>query len=297
VKRPSENATEEEMCELVKDVDVLMSDPLHFRPVTRKIIESGENLKLILCATIGFDDVDITAARELDIPVVNSAGISAKPIAEYVIMAAIFLLKQIKLMDSEFQARRWGKPLLVGPRHPKELGSQTIGIIGCGSVGQQVARLAKTFGSKVIYHNRNQLSQALEDELEIEFVSLEKLYSDSDVVSINVPLTDETRGMIGAEELAQMKEGVILINTARGHIVDEQALAEAVLSGHVGGAAVDAFANEPDIENCPLIGLENVLLTPHMCSRSPDLIDRVAKCVNENLDNLYYGRPLVRLVY
>ena len=96
--------------------------------------------------------------------------------------------------------------------------------------------------------------------------------------------------------LAKMKERAILINTARGNIVDEQALADAIKSGHLGGAAVDAFANESDIQNCPLIGLENVLLTPHMCSRSPELVKRVDLCVNENLDNLYYGRELVRVV-
>jgi phosphoglycerate dehydrogenase-like enzyme len=296
VIRPSENASEEEMCEQVKDVDVLMSDPLHFRPVTRKMIEAGEKLKLILCATIGFDEVDLKAAREHNIPVVNSAGMSAKPIAEYVIMAAIYLLKHIKLMDSEFQERRWGKPLLEGTRHPRELGSQTIGIIGCGSVGQQVARVAKAFGSKVVYHNRNRLNNELEEEIGARYVGLDELLAVSDVVSVNVPLTDETRGLIGAGELAKMKKDAILINTARGHIVDEQALADAINSGHLNGAAVDAFAVEPNIESCPLIGLENVLLTPHMCSRSPDLVERVAKCVNENLDNLYYGRPLVRIV-
>jgi phosphoglycerate dehydrogenase-like enzyme len=102
--------------------------------------------------------------------------------------------------------------------------------------------------------------------------------------------------MIGADELAMLKKDAILINTARGNIVDEHALADAILSGHLNGAAVDAFAVEPNIENCPLIGLENVILTPHMCSRSPDLVERVARCVNENLDNLYYGRPLVRIV-
>jgi lactate dehydrogenase-like 2-hydroxyacid dehydrogenase len=115
-------------------------------------------------------------------------------------------------------------------------------------------------------------------------------------VSVNVPLTDETRGMIGREKLAKMKENAVLINTARGHIVDEQALADAIKSGHLGGAAVDAFVNEPNIEDCPLIGLENVLLTPHMCSRSPDLIDRARVLVKENLNNLVEGKPFVRVV-
>jgi phosphoglycerate dehydrogenase-like enzyme len=296
VIRPSEQATEEDMCDLIKDVDILMTDPSHFRPVTKKMIESGEYLRLILCPTIGYDEVDLEAARENGIPVVNSAGISAKPMAEYVIMAAIHLLKHIKLMDSEFQERRWSKSLLVGPRQPRELGLQTIGIIGCGSVGQQVARLAKVIGSKIVYHNRRRLPEELEDELGIEFVSLDTLLGMSDVVSVNVPLTDETRGMISVDELAKMKERAILINTARGGIVDERALANAIETGHLGGAAVDAFDNEPNIQECPLIGLENVLLTPHMCSRSPELIERVGKCVKENLDNLYEGRALARLV-
>jgi phosphoglycerate dehydrogenase-like enzyme len=296
VLRPTENASEEEICNLIEDVEILMTDGLHFRPVNKELIESGQNLKLILCPTVGYDEVDLEAARENGIPVVASSGISAKPIAEYVIMAAIYLLKHIKLMDSEFQERRWSKPLLVGPRQPRELGSQTIGILGCGSVGQQVARLAKAIGSRVLYHNRRRLPTELEDELRVEYVPFDTLLRMSDVVSVNVPLTNETRGMIGADELAKMKERAILINTARGNIVDEQALADAIESGHLGGAAVDAFAIEPDIQNCPLIGLENVLLTPHMCSRSPELVKRVEICVNENLDNLYYGRELVRVV-
>lgn len=296
VTRPSENATENEIMELIKDADILMVDALHFRPVTRKIIESGNNLKLIICPTVGYDEVDLMAARENNVPVVYSAGISAKPMAEYIIMTAIYLLRHIKLMDKEFHEGRWSKPLLVGSRHPRELGSQTIGIIGCGNVGKQVAKLAKAFGSKVVYNNRSRIPEPIEMELGINYVPLDVLLKQSDVVSINVPLTEETKGLIGAAELGMMKERAILINSARGNIVDEVALADAIRSGHLGGAAVDAFVNEPNVEDCPLIGLENVLLTPHMCSRSPDLIERVRVCVKENLDNMLEGKPFVRVV-
>lgn len=290
------NASEEEIQTLIKDVDVLMTDGTHFRPVDKKLIESGRNLKLILCPIVGYDEVDLVAARENGIPVVYSAGIASQPIAEYVIMAAIYLLKHIKLMDAEFQERRWSRSLLVGSRYGRELGSQTIGIIGCGNVGQQVARLAKTFGSKILYHNRRKLPEALVEELRLEYASLDEFLRRSDIVSVHVPLTEETRGMIGVEELTKMREGAVLINTVRGHIVDEQALADAIESGHLSGAAVDAFDNEPNIETCPLIGLENVLLTPHMCSRTLERDKRVQACVKENLVNLFEGKPLVRVI-
>jgi len=295
--KADKNLSLEEKCKLVKDADIILSDPFHFNPIPRKIIESAKKLKLIQCYTIGFDDIDVDAAREQGIPVANSAGILSKPIAEYTIMAALYLLKSIEYAYSEFGKGNWVQQQLMTPlEQPLEFGSLTLGILGCGSIGQEVARLAGVFGTRILYHNRRRLPETVEHGLGLEYSSFEDILMSSDVLSINVPLTDETRGMIGAEEIALMKKGAVLINTARGGIVDEQALADALVSGHLRGAAVDVFENEPDVGGCPLIGLKNVILTPHSSALSPETLKRVPPKVMENLNRIYEGKPPLRVV-
>lgn len=295
--RAGPDASEEEICKLVQDADILLTDSRHRTHVTRKIIESGKNLKLIQCHTIGFDDVDTEAARELGIPVANSAGITAKPMAEYTIMAASYLIKSIEYANSEVNKGNWVQEQLLGPPHmPLEFGSLTLGIIGCGSIGREVARLAGVFGTRILYHNRNRLSDETEKALGLEYSSFEDILRSSDVLSINVPFTDETRGMIGADEISLMKKGAVLINTARGGIVDEHALADALRSGHLRGAAVDVFENESIVSSCPLLGIDNVILTPHSSGISPDMFKRIPVKVMENLNRVYEGKPPLRVV-
>jgi len=288
---------ENRVCELVKDADILLSDPYHRTHVTKKIIEAAEKLKLIQCYTIGFDDIDIETARDKGIPVANNAGITAKPMAEYTIMAAMYLTKSIKFAHDNLVKGNWTQlQLSTAPEIPLELGSQTLGIVGCGNIGQEIARVASTFGCKIIYHNRNQLPEEIETRLNLEYLSREEVLSKSDILSINVPLTDETRDMIGVKELGSMKKGSVLINTSRGGIVDEKALADALMSGHLRGAAVDVFKDEPDLSGCALIGLDNVLLTPHSSAISPDIFVRAAKYTMENLNRIYEGKPPLRIV-
>lgn len=295
--RAGAKAPEDKVCDLVGDADVLLSDPFHFTHVTRRIIEAGTRLRLIQCYTIGFDDVDIAAARERGIPVANSAGITARPMAEYTLMAALYLIKSIDYANSETHQGNWVQQSLAGPpRIPLELGSLTLGILGCGSIGQEVARLAGAFGATLLYHNRRRLPPETEKSLGLQYVSFEDLLGSSDVLSVNIPLTDETRSIIGAREIATMKRGAVLINTARGEVIDTSALAEALKSGHLRGAAVDVFVKEPDISECPLLGLRNVILTPHSSALSPDIMRRVPPKVMENLNLVYEGKPPLRVV-
>ena len=295
--RAGRGASEEKICGLVGDAVVILSDPLHVQPVTRGIIEAADSLKLIQCYSIGFDDIDIEAARERDIPVANAAGTLSKPIAEYTITVALYLLKSIEFAHSELNKGNWvQQQMIAGPKMPLEFGALTLGIVGCGSIGQKVARLAKGFGTRILYHNRKKLPEKVERELGLEYSSFEEVLSSSDVLSINVPLTDETRGMIGAEEIARMKAGAVLVNTARGEIVNYHALAEALKNGHLRGAAVDVFENEPDIWDCPLLGLGNVILTPHSSALSPETPRRCMEKVVENLGRFTEGKPLLNVV-
>ena len=295
--RAEKTSSMEEKSELVRDADILLSDPAHMNPIPRQIIEAAKNLKLIQCYTIGYDDIDIKYARLHGIPVANSAGILSKPIAEYTIMAAIYLSKSIEYARSELIKGNWVQSeLMNGPKMPLEFGSLTLGIIGCGSIGQEVARVAGIFGTRILYHNRSRLDESTENTLGLKYSPLEDVLRSSDVVSVNVPLTDETRGMIGADEIALMKKGAILINTARGEVVDVHALANALKSGHLRGAAVDVFENEPNLRGCPLFGLENVILTPHCSAISPMAMVRCPPKVMENLNKIYAVEPPVRVV-
>jgi D-3-phosphoglycerate dehydrogenase len=295
--RAGRGASEDDICELVRDASILMTDPFHFQPVTRRIIEAADSLRLVQCYTIGFDDVDLVAARERGVPVANAAGTLSKPIAEYVITVALYLIKSLDFARSEMSMGNWVQPQMVqGSRVPLELGVLTLGIVGAGGIGREVARLAKGFGTRILYHNRNKLPEEMERELGLEYSSLDDLLESSDVLSISVPLTDETKGMIGAEEIARMKEGAVLVNTARGEVVDYDALAEALKSGRLRGAAVDVFENEPDIWDCPMLGLDNVILTPHSSAGSTESARRCMEKVAENLGRFYEGKPLLNVV-
>jgi phosphoglycerate dehydrogenase-like enzyme len=282
---------------LVRDADIILSDSAHMNPIPRSIIESAEKLKLIQCYSIGYDDIDIEAAREKGIPVANSAGILSKAMAEYTIMSALYLIKSIEYAYSEFKKGNWvQQELLNPPKQPLEFGALTLGIIGCGSIGQEIAKYAKVFGTRILYHNRKKLDENIEQNLGLEYTSLEDILKKSDVLSVNVPLTNETTAMLGADEISLMKKGAVLINTSRGEVVDVSALAIAIENGHLRGAAVDVFVNEPNIENCPLIGLKNVILTPHSSAISPESVKRVPPKVMENLNRIYEGKPPLRVV-
>jgi len=212
-------------------------------------------------------------------------------------MAALYLIKSIEYAYTEFKKGNWVQEKLLSPPNTSlEFSALTLGIIGCGSIGQEVARQAGIFGTRILYHNRSRLPEDLEESLGLEYASFNEILSSSDVLSINVPLTDETKGMIGVDEITLMKKGAVLINTARGGIVDEKALADAIINGHLRGAAVDVFENEPDISGCPLIGLKNVILTPHSSACSPESLKRVPPKVMENLNRVYEGKPPLRVV-
>jgi phosphoglycerate dehydrogenase-like enzyme len=287
----------QKIIEYAKDADIILSDPFHMTDVPTEVVEAGKKLKLIQCYTIGFDDVDIKTARKMSIPVANNAGIASKPIAEYTIMAALYLTKSIKQANEQLLKGNWiQKQLSSPPEIPLELGSLTFGILGCGSIGQEIARHVKSFGSKIIYHNRNKLLDEIESELNLEYVTLSYLLSNSDILSINVPLTDETRGMIAANELESMKKGAVLINTSRGGVVNEQDLADVLKRGHLRGAAIDVFEDEPHLTGCPLREQDNVILTPHSSAISPEIITRAIKFTMENLHRIYDGLTPLRIV-
>lgn len=228
---------------------------------TRDLIEKGARLKVIARAGVGLDNVDAEAARARGIKVVNTPGATAISVAEQAIGLMFALCRHIPAADRSMRAGQWEKKRFEG----RELYGKTLGLVGLGRIGQEVARRANALGMKVLA-NRSRVTKASDDlsALGIRVVPLEELLPASDIVSLHCPLTDATRNLLNAAAFKLMKKNALLVHCARGGVVDEAALAEALKSGHLGGAALDVFPEEPVKGIHPLAVFDNVILTPHL---------------------------------
>jgi len=249
--------TKQDLEKRVQEYDVLIVRSR--TKVTRKVIECGKRLRLIARAGVGLDNIDLKAAEERRITVINTPEASADSVAELTIGLMIVLARQIILADSLMKQGKWSKRELKG----RLLKGKKLGLIGLGNIGLRVARIAKTMGMKILVTKRTPPSSELLESLEADFLTLDELLRQSDIISIHVPLSEETKHMIGAEEINKMKDGVLLINTSRGGIVDEKALLDALRSGKICAAALDVYEVEPP-QNFELIKMPNVVCTPHI---------------------------------
>jgi len=244
--------SEEEVLSLLLDVKpVAMIAGVE--PLTRDVLKKAKSLKIITRCGIGLDSVDLEAASELGITVTNTPDAPTISVAELTLGMILGLLRQLHTVDAGIRQEKWERPmgtLLYG---------KTVGIVGCGRIGTYVARLVLAFNCRVLGHD-----PYLERHDYCELVSLGELLAQSDVVALHIPYSKENHYFIKAKQLVAMKPGAILVNTARGGLVDEQALYEALESGHLGGAALDCFAEEP--YTGPLRNLNNVMLTAHIGS-------------------------------
>lgn len=225
---------------------------------------------------VGLDNIDVSACQARGMQVIPATGANALSVAEYVIGTAILLLRTAYQCSAEVAAGQWPRNALSNGR---ELGGKTLGLVGFGSIGQLTARLARALGMRVVAHDAMMDGAhpvfAGADAL-AQWAELDALVTQADVISLHVPLVDSTRGMFGAERLARMKPGAVLINTARGGIVDEAALAAALREGRLGGAALDVFDTEPLPASPHFQGCPNLLLTPHIAGVSTESNERVS---------------------
>jgi D-3-phosphoglycerate dehydrogenase len=250
---------EEEMVKLVRGCAGLI---VGVDPVTTRVLKAGP-LRVVVKYGSGMDNIDVEAARTLGVQVTSTPGANARSVAELAIALLLSLARNVALHDRSVRAGSWRR--LTGV----ELAGKQLGIVGYGAVGREVARLARGLDMHVVAHD------PLLHDADVPLVPLEQLYSASDAVSLHLPLTDETRGLVGERELAAMKPTAFLINTARGGLVDEAALAAAVRSGRLAGAALDGFEVEP-LGESPLRELENVVLSPHAGASTYDAVLRTA---------------------
>jgi phosphoglycerate dehydrogenase-like enzyme len=223
---------------------------------------SAPKLKLIQLLSAGYDRVDIEAARRAGVPVCNNGGANAIAVAEHAIMLMLAVCRRLTWQHSMTASGRWRGNDVANVRL-YELHGRTLGIIGLGNIGKKVARLGQAFGLAVQYFDILRLTEDAADSLGVRFRLFDEVLRTSDIVSLHVPLTPQTRHMMGAEQFKKMRPTAYLINTCRGPVVDEKALIEALGAGTIAGAGLDVFDQEPPPANNPLFSMENVIVTPH----------------------------------
>ena len=267
-------ADESEQLERVKNADVII---MANHPLTAEVIEKCEKLKYISVAFVGIDHIGKDACLAKGISISNAAGYCDDAVAELSIGLALDCLRNISAVDDVI--RRGGtKDGLVG----HELRGRTVGVIGTGRIGQAAARLFKAFGCQLLGYSRTVRSEAEAEG--IRYVSLDELLAQSDIVTVHTPLTDKTKNLLSKEKIALMKETAILINTSRGPVVDNAALAEALNEGRLAGAGIDVFDGEPPLaEDYPLLHAKNAVCTPHVGFATIESIDRRSEIVFDNV--------------
>ena len=267
----------------------LLSDP-----IDAELIAQLPDLKVIAQYAVGYDNIDVNEATQRRIIVTNTPGVLTETTAD--LAWALIMSTARRIVEADRYVRNgdwnvaWGPELLLG----SDIHDATIGIVGMGRIGQAVSMRAQGFNMRVIYHSRshNEEIAAIEKLVSARSVNLDTLLRESDIVSLHVPLSIETHHLIGEKELGMMKKGSILVNTSRGQVVDQEALYRALSSGHLGGAGLDVFKEEPISKESPLLNLTNVILVPHIGSASMKTRATMATMCADNISSALNGeRP------
>lgn len=275
------NSTPKEALERVVDADVLIVNKIK---VTDELLSAAPSLKLICEAATGVNNIDLEAAGRRGIPVRNVAGYSTDSVVQTTFALILSLISEVGRFDSYVKDGSYSRSgLFTEVSAPyMELAGKTMGIIGMGTIGHRVADVARAFGMEVIYFSTSGTSHCKD----FPSVSLEKLLAASDVISIHSPLNERTRGLIGATEIRKMKSSAIIVNAARGGIVDEKALADAISDGIIAGAAADVFTQEPLPADNPLLHTsrpERLRFTPHVAWASREALERLVAGIAKNI--------------
>ena len=259
-------------------------------PITETVLAACPNIKLICVQATGYNIVDVEACARRGIPVTNVPSYGTAAVAQFTIALMLELCHRIGLHNHSVHQGDWTKSsnfcYWLTPQ--MELEGKTLGIVGFGRIGQAVGKLAKAFGMHVLAYNR---SQCDEGRAIADYVDMDTLFRESDFISLHCPQTAETVNLINRETIAQMKDGAMLINTARGGLVDETALVEALESGKLRGAAVDVVSQEPMKADNPLLTTRKCIITPHIAWAPVESRQRLLDCVVENIRAFLDGKP------
>ncbi len=274
--------SEEELLRRIKDADIIVNIRAYCKfPIN--VLTTAKKLKLISVWGTGSDNIDLDAASELGIPVTTTPGTATESVAEHTLAIMLAVARKIPQIDRQVKEGKWVRGLAT------QLYGKTVGVIGTGSIGSHFAKLAKGIGMNVIAWTFNPSDEKARN-IGFKYVPLEQLLRESDVVSIHLRLSDQTEGFIGEKEIALMKPSAFLINTARGAIVDIEALIDALKEGKIAGAGLDVFKKEPVDPNDPILNLDNIVITPHSAGQTPEVLDKGLNMAVENVANFLAGR-------
>ena len=272
----------------IRDADALICFP--YDKITRDVIDCAERLKMISTFSVGFDHIDVQYAKEKSIRIGYTPNVLTDATADLAFALLLDISKRVSEGDRIIRGGRWTK--VYGPTEQLgvDLQDKTIGILGLGRIGSMLAKRARAFGMRVIYHNTRRLSESREGALHAKYVSFERLVKDSDFLSIHIPHTRETDQLVDKRVFAKMKRTAYLINTARGRVVNEEDLVQALRKKRIAGAGLDVFEEEPLKRTSPLTRLENVVLAPHIGSATNETRAKMAELVIKNLNLGIQGR-------
>lgn len=278
---------DEHMKEIIAEADYAISGQV---AVSGDVLRAGKKLKLLHKWGVGYDNIDIATAKELGIKVARTTGSNALPVAEFALGLMISALRYIGYGHAELKKGHWSTGHLPGDTFM--LSGKTVGLIGFGAIGQNVAKLLRGFGCTILYSKRQPLAAEEEAALGVRHASLDEILAQADVVSLHCPLTPETTNLIGREAFAKMKKTAVLINVARGGVVDESALVIALRDRVIAGAAMDVYAIEPLPADSELLTLDNLVVTPHLAAMAADNFAPTVSRMFANIAHVSRGEPV-----
>lgn len=276
---------EEGLIRLVQDADALIT--MLSDPISASVLSAGKRLKVVAQYAVGYDNIDIEAARNLGIVVTNTPGVLTDATADFAFTLLLAVARRIVEADRyvrEGRFRRWETMTLLGI----DLKDKTLGIVGMGRIGMAMARRARGFGMSIIYHTRRRVDNAIEAELGARYVSFDELLSESDIISLHTPLNEASRHLFDEQAFSKMKSSAFLINTARGAVVDEKALVNALKDGQIAGAGLDVFEDEPAVHP-GLLEIERIVVAPHIASATVETRTEMARMCAEAVSAVLSG--------
>jgi phosphoglycerate dehydrogenase-like enzyme len=279
-------SAEDQQVEAVQDADFIMA----FRAkLTERILRSAKKARLVQILSAGYDSINLKLLRELGIPCANNGGANSRAVADHAVLAMLSLYRRLMAADRAVREGRWSAA--IDGMNTFEMANKVVGVLGFGNIGQKVARRVQAFDAIVQYYDKFPLSPERERELKVKRVSLEDLFRTSDVITCHAPLTRDTRHIVNRERLSMMKPTAVIINTSRGPVVDEVALADALQQKRIAGAGLDVFEKEPVDPGNPLLRLDNVVVTPHSAGTTWDTWFRRAEFAYQNMKRVWEGEP------
>ncbi len=283
---------EDHIAELVADVDIFVT---HLAPVTDRVLSAAGSLRLVATPRGGPTNVNVAAATRRGIPVVNLPGRNARAVAEFTVGILIAGQRHIGWSSARMRQGEWTGHLYRYDETGSELAGHTVGLVGLGQIGSRVADLLRGFGVRLLAADPY-IDPDVATERGVELVDLDRLLVDSDIVSLHARLTDETRGMLDKAAFARMRPGAYLVNTARGELIDEAALVDALASGQLSGAALDVYSPEPPAPDNPLLAMPQVLAVSHLAGASKEVAQRAARRIAAEVSRFVRGEPLLHCV-